>query len=61
VTYHYDQRGRVTAEQKTIDSVAYTTSYTYRADDRVRTQTYPDNGGGNHGVRCRGAAQRLWQ
>ncbi len=42
-SWTYDQRGRVTAEQKTIDSVAYTTGYTYRADDQVQTMTYPDN------------------
>ena len=37
----YDNRGRLVQEQKTINSVPYTTSYTYDGLDRIATITYP--------------------
>ena len=37
----YDTRGRLIQETKTINSVPYTTSYTYDGLDRVATITYP--------------------
>jgi RHS repeat-associated protein len=40
----YDVRGRVSTDIRTIDSVNYTTGYTYDAADRVRTTTYPVSG-----------------
>jgi RHS repeat-associated protein len=41
--YKYDNLGRQTQQQKTIDSTLYTTQYTYDAADRVVTITYPNN------------------
>jgi RHS repeat-associated protein len=40
-TYKYDNRGRLIEEKRTINSINYTTSYTYDGADRVKTVTYP--------------------
>ena len=39
--YQYDERGRLIEETQKVNSEAYVTQYTYRADDRVHTMTYP--------------------
>jgi RHS repeat-associated protein len=44
-SYTYDNRGRLTAETKTINSTSYTTDYTYDGLDRVATITYPNPNG----------------
>jgi len=41
VAYGYDQRGRVVSEARTINSVAYTTSYRYDSPGRLDQLTYP--------------------
>ena len=43
-TDKYDNRGRLSQETKTIDSIAYTTQYTYDGLDRIVTITYPVTG-----------------
>jgi YD repeat-containing protein len=40
-SYKYDARGRLAQEQRTIDSVAYTTSYAYLSNDSIYQITYP--------------------
>lgn len=40
--WFYDARGRVTREEKTIDSQTFVTQYTYDAAGRPVTMTYPD-------------------
>lgn len=40
--FSYDENGRTTAVEKTIDNVAYTTQYAYDALGRVTGMTYPD-------------------
>ncbi|MBI2942524.1 MAG: hypothetical protein HYY04_19005 [Chloroflexi bacterium] len=41
--WYYDQRGRVTREEKTVvGDATYTTRATFNALDQVRTVTYPD-------------------
>jgi RHS repeat-associated protein len=44
-TDSYDPRGRLVEETKTINSVPYTTDYTYDGLDRVVTITYPNPNG----------------
>lgn len=39
--YTYDVQGNLTSEEKTIDSVTYTTAYTYDGAGRLRGITYP--------------------
>jgi RHS repeat-associated protein len=39
--YKYDARGRLIEEKRTVDSVDYTTSFTYDGADRTVTVTYP--------------------
>jgi RHS repeat-associated protein len=39
--YVYDIKGRLSSENKVIDAVTYTTSYTYDGADRLLTVTYP--------------------
>lgn len=41
-SWSYDERGRVTEETKRIGNNAFTTGYSYRADDQLATLTYPD-------------------
>ena len=41
-TYAYDVRGNLHTEEKTIDSVTYTTRYTYDGANRLSSITYPD-------------------
>jgi RHS repeat-associated protein len=40
--YHYDERGRVVREVKTIDTESFETEYTYDDADRVTSMEYPD-------------------
>jgi RHS repeat-associated protein len=40
-SYKYDTRGRLVEEKRTVDSVDYTTGYTYDGLDRAVTVTYP--------------------
>ncbi|MBI2831198.1 MAG: hypothetical protein HYX79_02970, partial [Chloroflexi bacterium] len=42
-TYKYDARGRLSEEKRTVDSVAYTTGFTYDGADRTATVTYPSD------------------
>jgi RHS repeat-associated protein len=37
----YDARGRIIEEKRSVDSVDYTTGYTYDGADRIVTTTYP--------------------
>lgn len=39
--YTYDVQGNLTSEEKTIDSVTYTTAYAYDPASRLRSITYP--------------------
>ena len=41
--WKYDTRGRLIREDKIVDSVTYTTQYTYDGADRIATITYPTN------------------
>jgi YD repeat-containing protein len=42
VSYGYDQRLRKAREDRTMDSMTWTTRWSYDSLDRVKTQTYPD-------------------
>lgn len=41
MAWKYDTRGRLVQETRTVDSVNYSTSYTYDSADRLLTITYP--------------------
>jgi YD repeat-containing protein len=53
-SYVYDNRGRLTSENKIIDSTTYTTAYTYDSADRLVTITYPTNEVVTNGYNGRG-------
>ena len=40
-TFYYDAQGNLTKEEKTINSLVYTTQYTYNKDNNLTSITYP--------------------
>ena len=40
-TFYYDAQGNMTKEEKTINSVLYTTQYTYNKDNNLTSVIYP--------------------
>ena len=46
VSFKYDERGRLTEENRVSDNVSYVTSYSYDNADRLYAITYPDTGSG---------------
>jgi len=40
-TFYYDAQGNMTKEEKTINSVLYTTQYTFNKDNNLTSITYP--------------------
>jgi RHS repeat-associated protein len=59
-SWTYDQRGRVTAQSKTIDGAGtFVTEYTHDAADRVVTMAYPDGETVTHDYNHRGLLESL--
>jgi RHS repeat-associated protein len=40
-TFYYDAQGNLSKEEKTIDSILYTTQYAYNKDNNITSITYP--------------------
>jgi RHS repeat-associated protein len=57
--YKFDIKGRLTTENKTIDSALYNTAYTYDGADRPVTITYPTEEVVTHGYNVRGLPYTL--
>ena len=55
----YDNRGRLVQETKTVDSLPYTTSYTYDGADRIITCVYPSGETVRPGYNGRGLPDKL--
>jgi RHS repeat-associated protein len=58
-SYKYDNRGRLIEEKRTIDSVDYTTQFTYDGADRIATVTYPTEEVVTNGYNGRGLPYSL--